>query len=98
MTLGAGTPGLPDLDLEQLTLGVGRRLPPASPGPRGDHLPIPCAASGRDLTAPYFYTCHLYLYFIFLIEMVSSGSFYAVLTVHHLFAPRWLCRAACGRR
>ena len=36
---------------------------------------------------PRFYTNHLSLSFISLIEMVSSGSFYAVFIAPRLFAP-----------
>lgn len=100
LSSGGRNPRALDLDLEQLlkngsvpawallrrTPGETRRRPPptCSPG-----CPVPMTSHG-----PRFYTNHLSLSFISLIEVVSSGSFYAVFTAPHLSAPR----AAVPRR
>lgn len=95
--MGQG-PGLLDLDLEQLLKWAGA-CQGLTPGPEttlGGKNKKTTFCSSHLLTPvtshrPYFYANHLNLYFIFLVEMVSSGLFYAVLTAHHLFAPPDCC-------
>lgn len=50
------------------------RQPPSTPTP----------SHAMTAHGPRFYAPCLNLYFVSLVEMVSSGSIYAVLTVHHL--------------
>lgn len=97
--LGGRSPRALYLDLEQLlksgpapawallrrTGGETRRKPPPTRSP-GHAVPM-------TSLWPRLYAKHLSLSFISLIEMVSSGSFYAVLTAPHLFAPPGCCAA-----
>lgn len=97
--LGGRSPHALDLDLEQLLRsgpvpawallrrigGETRRRPRPT---RSPGRPVPMTSLG-----PCLYTNHLSLSFISLIEMVSSGSFYAVFTAPHLFAPPGCCAA-----
>lgn len=101
--LGGRSPRALYLDLEQLlksgpapawallrrTGGETRRKPPPTRSP-GHAVPM-------TSLWPRLYTKHLSLSFISLIEMVSSGSFYAVLTAPHLSAPPGLLCCADRR-
>lgn len=101
--MGQG-PGLLDLDLEQLlkwagtcqglTLGPETTLEKKKKKQKkttfcSSHLLTPVTSHRPD-----FYATHLNVCFIFLVEMVSSGPSYAVLTAHRLSAPSPLRRAA----
>lgn len=90
-------PGLLDLDLEQLLKWAGTcqgfTLGPETTLEKKKKQKKTTFCSSHLLTPvtshrPNFYANHLNVYFIFLVEMVSSGSFYAVLTAHHLSAPQ----------
>lgn len=49
---------------------------------------LPRPPSACDQHRPDVYAHHLNLYFISLVEVVSSESFYAVFTARRLFAPQ----------